>query len=179
MKKKGLSVEDYQKVIIDWNKTEKDFPKDKTIHQLFEEQAKRTPNNIAVTDKDQTLTYAELNQAVSLLAIKLKKEGAQPGDIIVLESERHIDYLCHMLAIWKVGAAFVPLNPNSPAERNQEIREQVKAAPKVNGLAYIIFTSGSTGKPKGAMIAHIGAVNHLFAKIHDFNISADKATLFL
>jgi non-ribosomal peptide synthetase component F len=112
MKKKGLSVEDYQKVIIDWNKTDKDFPKDKTIHQLFEEQVKRTPNNIAVVFEDQQLSYKQLNEEANQLARYISKQN--PSELIAICIDRSLEMIIAILAVLKAGCAYVPIDPNYP-----------------------------------------------------------------
>ena len=63
---KELPSELYQKIVYHWNQTGYNYPKDKTIHQLFEEQVKKTPNNIALVFQDQTLTYNQLNKKASI-----------------------------------------------------------------------------------------------------------------
>ncbi len=207
-----LTPDDHQRIVCDWNKTFKDYPDDKTMYQLFEEQVKRTPNNIAVNCCGRMLTYYELNHAVNILASYLHQQGVFRGEVMVFFLSRGIDYLCSMLAAWKLGVAFVPLNPDMPKVRNNEILSQLQHTLLLTSealaeeaitlnqsasvvrvedghnelteqtltdfsevcardLAYIIFTSGSTGKPKGAMIQHDGAVNHVFAKIADFEIT--------
>ncbi|MEI8055437.1 MAG: amino acid adenylation domain-containing protein [bacterium] len=113
-----LNSEQYQKVIYDFNKTEKDYPKDKTIHQLFEEQALKTPDNIAVACEGTKLTYQGLNQKANQLANYLiKNYHIKPDDLIVLCLDRSEQIVIAMLGILKSGAAYVSIDPNYPDER--------------------------------------------------------------
>ena len=107
-----------QKIIHDWNQTETDYPANKTIHQLFEEQVHRTPDHIAVVYADRQLTYRELNEKANQLAHYLKQSYRLEGDdLIALCLERSEQMLMAILAVLKSGAAYVPIDPDYPEER--------------------------------------------------------------
>jgi amino acid adenylation domain-containing protein/thioester reductase-like protein len=113
-----LTQEEYQRIVIDYNKTEYDYPKDKTIHQLFEEQVLKTPGNIAVVYEDTKLTYQELNNKANQLAhYLLNSYEVKPDDLIVLCLDRSEYTIITMLAVLKAGGAYVPIDPNYPDER--------------------------------------------------------------
>ncbi|MBD2102484.1 amino acid adenylation domain-containing protein [Leptolyngbya sp. FACHB-261] len=90
---------------------------DLCIHQLFEFQAEKVPNNIAVTFKNQQLTYQELNQQANQLAHYLQKLGVGPDVLVGICLERSLDLIVGLLGILKAGGAYVPLDPAYPQER--------------------------------------------------------------
>ncbi|EKD45764.1 MAG: hypothetical protein ACD_69C00150G0001, partial [uncultured bacterium] len=113
-----LNQAQYQKIVIDYNKTERDYPKDKTVHQLFEEQVLKTPDNIAVVYEDKKLTYKELNQKANQLANYLRANyKIKPDDLIVLCLDRSEQMLIAILGVLKAGGAYVPVDPNYPNDR--------------------------------------------------------------
>ncbi|WP_086691624.1 amino acid adenylation domain-containing protein [Nostoc sp. T09] len=97
------------------NKTKQEYPQ-KCIHQLFEEQAQKTPNNIAVVFEDQQLTYRELNQRANQLARYLQKQGVGAEILVGLCVERSLEMIVGLLGILKAGAAYIPLDPGLPTE---------------------------------------------------------------
>lgn len=99
------------------------------IHRLFEEQAERTPELIAVTYEDQSLTYAELNGRANQLARYLRKKGVTADQLVGICVERSLEMLVGLLAILKAGAAYVPLDPHYPVERLAYMLED--AAPRL------------------------------------------------
>ena len=119
-----LSDNEYEQIVYGWNKTEAPYPKDKTIHQLFEEQVEKTPDNIAVVFEDQKLTYLELNKQVNQLAHTLRNEYAEQFNeniesdtLIGLYIERSINMIPGILGIMKSGAAYVPFDSADPEDR--------------------------------------------------------------
>ena len=113
-----LMDEDYQYLVYDYNKTEREYPKDKTIHQLFEEQVARTPNNIAVIFEDKKLTYQELNNKANQLAYYLYNNyQTKADDIICLLLERSEWMIIAILGVLKSGSAYCPISPEYPNER--------------------------------------------------------------
>jgi non-ribosomal peptide synthetase component F len=93
-----------------------DMNANKLVHQLFEEQAARTPEAEAVAVNDRTFTYAELNQRANQLARYLKRQHAQPETLVAVHLEPSFELVVALLAILKAGAAFVPLDPSYPPE---------------------------------------------------------------
>lgn len=101
----------YRKIVYEWNQTERDFPRDKTIHQLFEEQVERTPENIALVYEDKVFKYLELNQRANQLANYLKDLYQVQGDyLIALCLDRNEYMLISILAVLKSGGAYVPID---------------------------------------------------------------------
>ncbi len=112
-----LTEDEKQKLLFDFNDTAADYPKDKCVHQLFEEQVKRTPNKIAVIACDKTLTYAELNKQANRIANSLIQKGVVVGDIVAFSLPRTSNMIATMIGILKAGAAYLPIDPNYPQER--------------------------------------------------------------
>ncbi|WP_157697822.1 non-ribosomal peptide synthetase, partial [Caballeronia calidae] len=100
-----------------WNKTDAAYPADVCIHQLFEQQARRVPDAIALVFEDESLTYAQLNARANRLAHRLIALGVGPEDRVALCVERGIGMVVALLAILKAGAAYVPLDPAYSGER--------------------------------------------------------------
>ena len=119
-----LSSQEYHQIIYDWNKTEAPFPNDKTIHQLFEEQVEKTPDNIAVVFKNQKISYRELNNRANQLAHTIRKEyknhwniKIEADTLIGIYIDRSPEMIISILGILKAGAAYVPFDKADPKER--------------------------------------------------------------
>jgi len=104
-------------VLHDWNATQADFPKGLCLHHLFERQAARTPDAIALSSDGRRLTYAKLEIASNRLAHRLRRMGAGPGTPIALFFPRSPEMIAAILGTLKAGSAYVPLDPHAPAER--------------------------------------------------------------
>lgn len=111
-----VSEKEKQKILHDFNDTKCEFPQ-KTIVEIFEEQVQKTPSNIALIYKDQSMTYHELNSRVNKLAHLLRKKGVRPNDIIGISIYRSFEMIIGILAILKAGGAYLPVDPNFPADR--------------------------------------------------------------
>lgn len=112
-----LTAVERHQLLVEWNDTLVDDPKDACIHQLFETQAKQTPNAVAVIVENQQITYRELNRRANQLAHYLRKQGVEPESMVGICVERSPDLLIGLLGILKAGAAYVPLDPTYPRER--------------------------------------------------------------
>ncbi|ELP56284.1 tubC protein [Microcystis aeruginosa TAIHU98] len=112
-----LSEPEQKQLLVDWNQTQADYPQDLCIHQLFEAQVERTPEAIAVVFEEQSLTYSELNCLANQLAHYLQKLGVKPDELVGICLERSLDMIVGLLAILKVGGAYVPIDPDYPQER--------------------------------------------------------------
>jgi len=99
------------------NQTAATYAREKNVHHLFEQQVERTPNSLALEFEGQTLTYSQLNARANQLARHLVKIGVQPGDLVGIYLERSIEMIVSLLATWKAGAAYAPLDPTFPRER--------------------------------------------------------------
>ncbi|MCF3578208.1 non-ribosomal peptide synthetase [Planktothrix agardhii] len=106
-----------QQLLIDGHNSEVDYPVDKCIHQLFEEQVERTPDAVAVVFECQQLTYNELNCRANQLAHYLQSLGVKPDELVGIGVERSLEMIVGILGILKAGGAYVPLDPEYPQER--------------------------------------------------------------
>nr|WP_238552981.1 condensation domain-containing protein [Paenibacillus alvei] len=93
------------------------IPKDAVFYRLFEEQAKRTPEQVAAVYKEQRISYGELNERANQLARVLRQDGVQADDIVGLMIDRSLDMLIGVLAVMKAGGAYLPIDPDYPEER--------------------------------------------------------------
>jgi len=112
-----LSDVEREKILVNFNDTSYDYPKDKCIHQLFEEQVEKTPEAVAVVFENQQLSYYQLNQRANQIAHHLQSLGVEPEDLVGICVERSIEMVVGLLGILKAGGAYVPLDPNYPQER--------------------------------------------------------------
>jgi amino acid adenylation domain-containing protein len=112
-----LSEVERHDLLVEWNDTEADYPRDKCIQKLFEEQVERTPNSIAVRFDGQQLTYRELNERSNQLAHHLQDLGVGLEKLVGICVERSVDMVVGLLGILKAGGAYVPLDPSYPKER--------------------------------------------------------------
>ncbi|CAJ6420077.1 syringomycin synthetase [Burkholderia pseudomallei] len=112
-----LDEAERKQVVYEWNATERDYPIEQCIHQLFEAQVDRKPEAIALTFDGQRLSYAELNARANRLAHYLQARGVGPDRLVALCAERGIEMVVGLLAILKAGGAYVPLDPSHPPER--------------------------------------------------------------
>lgn len=112
-----LNDAERRRVLIDWNATAADFPADRCIHELFSEQAARTPQDMAIAFEERNLTYAELDRRSTRLANALQGLGVGPGAIVGLLLERSPEMLVGLLGILKAGGAYLPLDPTYPETR--------------------------------------------------------------
>ena len=108
-------------VLLVWNDTRADYPRDKCIHQLFEEQVHRRPDGIAVKQGKTHLSYAELNARSNQLARHLRRLGVKPGSRIGLFLEHSAETLIGILGVLKSGSAYVPFDPAHPKRRLAQI----------------------------------------------------------
>jgi amino acid adenylation domain-containing protein len=123
-----LPEADRRRIMSAWNETQRDFPLDRCFHQLFEAQAARSPDAVAVTFGTQQQTYRELNRNANRLARGLVELGVGPDVIVTLFAERGIAFLTAVLAIFKAGGAYLPLDPSHPVRRNLDLLAQSGAS---------------------------------------------------
>jgi amino acid adenylation domain-containing protein/non-ribosomal peptide synthase protein (TIGR01720 family) len=122
-----LSQTEYSQLIYTWNDTRENYPQDKTIHQLFEEQVERTPTNIAVVYEGIRLTYRELNARANQLSNYLRATyDIQGDDLIALCLDRSELMLIALLGVLKSGAAYVPMDPSYPNDRVEYILQDTQ-----------------------------------------------------
>ena len=112
-----LTLQERHQILVEWNNTTKEYPFDKCIHQLFEEQVERSPDAIAVVFEDKQLTYRELNQRANSLAHYLQSLGVRPEVLVGICVLRSLEMVVGLLGILKAGGAYVPLDPQLPHDR--------------------------------------------------------------
>ena len=112
-----LTPTERHQVLVEWNNTRADFPKNVCVHQLIEEQAKKTPDAVAVVWGKQHLTYSELEKRANQLAHFLVSRGVGPESRVVICVERSVEMLVGVLAIMKAGGAYIPLDAEFAKER--------------------------------------------------------------
>jgi tyrocidine synthetase-3 len=197
-----LTAAEKQYLLAELNEQHVAYPKDKTIIQLFEDQAALHPDKIAVVAEGNRISYEILNRKANQLAGYLRTVYAvKPDDLLGIRLGRGIEMIVAILGVLKSGAAYVPVDPEYPEERisfmledskckvviDETILEQCSMEgdanlPLVNNpqdLAYVIYTSGTTGKPKGAQITHNNVVRLLKTEKPLFDFSAaDVWTMF-
>src|SRR5262249_47126755 len=106
-----------RQILVEWNDTAADFPKDACIHQLFESQVTRTPDAVAAVFEDEQLTYRELNTRANQLAHYLRTLGVGPETRVGICIERSLEMVVGILGVLKAGGAYVPFDPTYPKER--------------------------------------------------------------
>ncbi|MEZ7154951.1 amino acid adenylation domain-containing protein [Streptomyces sp. MAD19A] len=183
-----LSDAERELVLGEWIDTAREVTVE-ALPQLFEEQAARTPDATALIHQGTHHTYARVNTRANQLAHLLTRLGAGPETRIAVVLPRSAELVCVLLAVLKTGAAYVPVDPNYPADRiayilndstpalvidetwlAQATTENIPAdnLPPVSlsWPAYLIYTSGSTGRPKGAVIEHRSLAAYLARATH-------------
>ena len=121
-----LTEPERHQILVEWNATATDYPRDLCIHQLFENQVESTPDAVAVIFKDQQLTYRELNRRANQLAHYLQYLGVEPGVLVGICVERSLDMVVGLLGILKAGGAYLPLDPTFPSERIEFMLEDAQ-----------------------------------------------------
>ena len=112
-----LSEQEKHKILHDFNNTKTCFPDNKTLQQLFEEQAEKTPDNTAVIFNNKKLTYRELNDKANSLAVTLRLNGLKPDEIAGIMTYRSLEMVVGIFGIIKAGGAYMPIDPQYPENR--------------------------------------------------------------
>ena len=112
-----LDDDERERVLVEFNDTDSPYRDDACIHQLFEEQVKRTPDNVALMFEDQHLTYAQLNARANQVANYLRTMGVGPEVPVAICMERCLEMVVGLLGVLKAGGAYLPLDPAYPKER--------------------------------------------------------------
>ena len=172
-----LAEAELRQLLMEHNPAPTKAPLGAPVHRLFEEQAARGPERIALVQGDLELTYAELNARANRLARHLGTAGMGPETLVGVLVERSFEMIEAFLAILKAGGAYVPLDPTWPRERLSELIDEAGIGLVLTGesfnreglstfsaenlpgldagcLAYAMFTSGSTGRPKTVGVEH-------------------------
>ena len=122
-----LSNTERNQIIDEFNNTKTVYPLNKTIIKLFDEQVVKTPNNIAISFEDKTLTFAKLSELASKYAFYLKNNGVIEKDVVAIMCKRSIYLPAYILAVLKLGAAYLLIDPSLPKERIQYMINNCKA----------------------------------------------------
>ncbi|WP_447002782.1 non-ribosomal peptide synthase/polyketide synthase [Saccharothrix isguenensis] len=184
-----LSDAERHQVLVEWNRTTRDMPS-ALYPEVFAEQVRRTPDASALVFRETSLTFAELDARANRLAHHLAAHGAGPERTVAVMLPRSADSIVAVLAVFKAGAVYLPIDPRLPAERIEfllrdadpalvldampDLTGQPDTAPGV-GLrpehaAYLIYTSGSTGTPKGVVVEHRQLANLYYANNEDLKM---------
>jgi len=125
--------------LLEWNRTEAEYPRASTIADLFAQQAARTPSAVAVVAGDRSLTYRQLDERANRLARHLQSLGVKPDTLVGVAMGRSETLIASMLAILKAGGAYVPLDPNFPQERLSMVVED-------SGMPILLTTAKSRAR---------------------------------
>jgi amino acid adenylation domain-containing protein/non-ribosomal peptide synthase protein (TIGR01720 family) len=123
-----LCEEDRDQVLFHFNNGETKYCNDKTIHELFEKQVEKTPDNTAVAYEEKQLTYKELDEKADRLAKVLVRKGVKTGDIVAIMVDPSLEMLIGILGILKAGGAYLPLDPGCPRDRMSYMLEDTRAS---------------------------------------------------
>ncbi|MDX2961157.1 non-ribosomal peptide synthase/polyketide synthase [Streptomyces acidiscabies] len=170
------------------------------IVSVFEAQAREHADAVAVVAGTDRLTYGELNARANRLAHWLLERGVGPEDFVAIALPRSADLVVAIVGVLKAGAAYLPVDPEYPAQRREFMVEDAQPVLVLDDLgvvgegypdtdpgveispdhpAYVIYTSGSTGRPKGVIVPHGNAVRLFRATDHWFGFGPDDVwTLF-
>ncbi len=163
-----LSLEKNHQIVDKWNQTDKVYPKDQTIYQLFEAQVSITPDNIAVVFEDRQLTYRQLNAKANQLARQIRNQyqqitgkQLQPNTLIGLCLGRNLEMVVSILAVLKAGGAYVPIDPDYPQERIDYILQDIDGE--------LVLTQGEF-KKLTAKIHQIVLEEICYTNVSEFNL---------
>ncbi|WP_033287826.1 non-ribosomal peptide synthase/polyketide synthase [Amycolatopsis jejuensis] len=183
-------------VLESWNATAHAVERT-TLPELFEAQVQRTPDAVALVFEGVELTYAEVNARANRLVRWLRDHGVGRESIVAVSLPRSVDLVVALYAVHKAGAAYLPLDPDYPAERREFMLADAAPAVVLDGpvdvsgyddtnvdthatpesAAYVIYTSGSTGRPKGVVVPQQGIVNRLLWMQDEYQLTADDRVL--
>ncbi|WP_343834691.1 amino acid adenylation domain-containing protein, partial [Bacillus horti] len=118
-----LGQEEERQILIDFNQTSGDYPREQTLHALFHEQVEKYPDRVAVVFEGETLTYKELNRKANQVARVLRAQGVEPNDLVGIMADRSLEMIIGLVGVLKSGGAYVPIDPDYPEERISFILE--------------------------------------------------------
>ncbi len=173
-----------------------DYDHSQTFVSLFLQQAAATPDALAVTDGETSLTYDELNRRSAALATYImQKQSVRPGDHVAIATGQCTAFLVAAIAVSRMGATYIPIDTDWPESRKRYIMEDAQVVATIDGnehlsaitpislnlnraapssLAYIIYTSGTTGHPKGVMIPHHALLNFVHSIVNLFGLTSES-----
>jgi len=148
-----LSAAERHQLLVQWNDTSQDYPQDRCIHELFEQQVAMHPDAVAVVFEDDKLTYGELNQRANQLAHYLLERGVQPDTLVGICIDRSLEMMVGLLGIIKAGAAYVPLDPTYPPERLAYMLSHSKARVLLTHSSLMPLVESFAGEVEPLMVA--------------------------
>ncbi len=148
-----LTEAELHQLLVEWNQTQAEYPQDKVIHQLFEEQVEKTPDAIAVIFEDKKLTYQQLNEKANQLGHYLQKLGVKPETLVGICVERSLEMIIGLLGILKAGGAYVPLDPQYPPERLNFMLEDTN-------ISILLTTKDLTNQSSKNQLKKINLINN-------------------
>ncbi len=141
-----LDDRERQQLLVEWNRTERAFAADQCVHQLFEEQAERTPAAVAIrTGHGREWSYQELNQFSDRVATRLMNLGVQRDVVVAVLLDRSPELVGTLIGIWKAGGAYLPLYPAWPTKRLESVLQETCPAAIVVGGEIGALQSVCTG----------------------------------
>ncbi|MDV7175684.1 amino acid adenylation domain-containing protein [Gordonia amicalis] len=191
-------------VLVRCNETAHAIDPTATLASLFADSAVRFADSPAITAGETVLTYAEFAGRVNRLARWLVSRGVGPDSLVALRMRRSLDQVTAMYAVHAAGGAYVPVDPDHPAERIDymlECADPVVVLTSLDGveldafddapltdddrlgrltpdhLAYVLFTSGSTGRPKGVAVSHRSVVNQVLWISDEYELNVTDVVL--
>ncbi len=194
-------LEEEEQELRHWQRGETKEYSVETMPGLFDQQAEKFAERLAVQDEHGAgLTYAQVRENSLRCATWLTERGVRKGDIVAVAARRTVNLPEVVLGVQRCGAVYLPVDPNAPSERLDFIladahpvltmdlddmayrntpHTKPPVPPTVHDAAYLIYTSGSTGRPKGVLAPHGGFVNMIQGQIEYFGITEqDRVLLF-
>ncbi|ANZ40483.1 hypothetical protein BBK82_35190 [Lentzea guizhouensis] len=182
-----MTDDERQQVLVEWNATAGEVTADSVV-EVFEAQVRATPDATALVVGDRSLSFAELNAWANRVARVFVASGVGPERLVALSLPRSVEFVVALLAIWKAGGVYLPVDPSLPADRVEFLLRDADPVLVVRGslpdaddqdagdlapvggdhAAYVIYTSGSSGRPKGVVVEHASLVNLLVNHREDF-----------
>ncbi|WP_442950469.1 amino acid adenylation domain-containing protein [Paenibacillus sp. FSL H7-0357] len=162
-----MATAERQAIVYEWNRTDMPYAAEKTLHQLFEEQAARTPGRTALNWNGQPLTYWELDERSNRLARRLRAQGVKLNDHVGLMTGRGFEMIVGMLAILKAGAAYVPMDPDYPQSRIAHMISHAGVSVVVVDQAYAEAPALFVDSRDPSLIEHSGEALHLAKDSHE------------
>ncbi len=192
-----MGEDERRQVLAGWHGTTGEVPS-ATFAEVFEAQARETPDATALVVGDRSLTFAELNAWSNRLARAFVAAGVGPERVVAVALPRTAEFVAAVLATWKAGGVYLPVDPSLPEDRIDFVLRDAEPVLVVRGAlpahddlagtdladadrlapltpdhaAYVIYTSGSTGRPKGVVVEHRSLVNLLVNHREDFVAAA-------
>jgi len=165
-----MTKEEENKILYEFNNTDTEYPKDKTVIDLFEEQVEKNPDNIAIVFEDKKMTYREINEKANQLAHYLKEEkNIKERENIAVYMSRSKELIYSLIAILKCGCVYIPIDPAYPSERVQYILDNSNANHVITNLNFEFNMSTN--------VTNVTNINLLASSKFNINLSSNKDDL--